>query len=549
MAKANNKKTSEQETPTAPEVGSEQVATGDRLLDALGPLGLGGEVEELPGGGRVVSLKNIGAVSSLSIPIPEAGGLVVLRGQNGIGKTTALSALQSVATGKGRLEVTDGELVGTVEGYGVTVTVAQSTRRRGEAEVVTLAGPGDVSTLVDPQIDDAGSADAWRIKALLSLVKAKCDASTFWPLLGGKEGFEAVVDSKAAQGDDPVRLADRIKRAIEAAARSEEAETELFMGRSSELLAQNANVDVEGEHDSAKLSKRWQEATAALESTKAKAEAFADAVVGRQQATEQLTKLRAIVPDVDQLVAAADQAAAESRNLEAIVEQRRAAVVAAQKGLADAEAELKDRHKQRDAAEHKLSEARTTLNAIADVVKVVERDLPDPVTQADVVVAEAAQRKAMESLERGVVIREAVRRRAEAEQALKIADSHRLRGESLRASAANVDVVLSTLVGKANEALRVEAGRLVTTTRRGKTYFAKLSQGQRWKLALGIAIKAVGPGGMLVCPQEAFEGLDPLNVSAIVEQLTGTGVVMFTAKADAQGSIVVDTLQAPRADK
>ena len=40
---------------------------------------------------------------------------------------------------------------------------------------------------------------------------------------------------------------------------------------------------------------------------------------------------------------------------------------------------------------------------------------------------------------------------------------------------------------------------------RSATFYADLSSGERWRIALDIAIQAVGTGGLLVIPQEAWE--------------------------------------------
>ncbi|MCB1771940.1 MAG: AAA family ATPase, partial [Candidatus Competibacteraceae bacterium] len=48
-----------------------------------------------------IMIKNIGAIESVSIPVPKGGGVVVLRGRNGSGKSTALDAIQSAVSGKG----------------------------------------------------------------------------------------------------------------------------------------------------------------------------------------------------------------------------------------------------------------------------------------------------------------------------------------------------------------------------------------------------------------------------------------------------------------
>jgi len=79
--------------------------------------------------------------------------------------------------------------------------------------------------------------------------------------------------------------------------------------------------------------------------------------------------------------------------------------------------------------------------------------------------------------------------------------------------------------------LRVEAGRLVRATRRGATYFSDLSHGERWRIALDVAIEAVGQRGVLVIPQGAWEGLDPDNRAAIADHVRGRGAVVLTAEA------------------
>lgn len=491
--------------------------------------------------GRTIELANVGPVERLAIRIPEEGGVVVLRGRNGTGKTTTLEALQSVATGKGKLSVRDGELRGEVKAFGATVTVAQSTRRRGEVDVVTLEGPGDVSTLVDPGLQSPESADVRRIRSLLALVGATCDATAFWPLLEGREGFEKIVRPKSVEGDDPVAMADRIKRDVEAAARAEEGESETAQRKASELLAQNDGIDLEVESDADRLSAAWETATAVVADRKAKAAAFDSAIKAREEAEAKLAKLKADAPDLDALrdaKSAADHAtgiaAAQLVTLKAELSELQARIMKAEEAHKLALAEY-------DAASERLKAADKSAAMVAAVSKAVEEALPEAVTIAEVEAAIADQLAARAALERGVTVREALKRRRDAVAALEKVGAHATRAASLRAAAKGVDDVLSELVGRACSKLRVEAGRLILTTGRGKTYFADLSHGERWKLALDVAIDAVGRGGVLVCPQEAYEALDPTNRRMIADHLHGSGVVMFTAEASDDPAIVAET--------
>lgn len=478
--------------------------------------------EVVNAGGRMIEVMNVGPVTQAAIAIPPDGGLVVLRGRNGSGKSTTLEAIQTVATGRGKLSVKDGELRGEVRAFGATVTVAQSTRRRGEAEVVTLEGPGDVSTLVDPGLQSPEAADVRRIRALLALIGATCDASSFWPLLSGREAFEKIVRPKSAEGDDPVAMADRIKRDVEAAARDAESNDEAARSRALYIVAQNDGIDTTGESDAAALAAAFTAATQRVAKVTADVVEFKRAIKARDEAAERLATVER--PDLVAAGLALDHAT--RRRSAAQTEFKRC-----EEMLATARAEWVAADIDFDAATTSHDAAIKIDAAVATLTQAASVALPDPVSEADVELAtvEAAERQ--RDMERGVAIREALRRTAEAETILQGAGDHARRARSLRAAAKGVDDVLSALVGKACDRLRVEAGRLILTTGRGKTYYADLSHGERWKLALDVAIEAVGRGGVLVCPQEAFEGLDPTNRKLIDDHLRGTGVVMFTAEA------------------
>ena len=57
---------------------------------------------------KTIEITDIGPVKHASIPIPEEGGIVVLRARNGRGKTKALEAIESAMTGRGKVDVRDG---------------------------------------------------------------------------------------------------------------------------------------------------------------------------------------------------------------------------------------------------------------------------------------------------------------------------------------------------------------------------------------------------------------------------------------------------------
>ena len=121
--------------------------------------------------------------------------------------------------------------------------------------------------------------------------------------------------------------------------------------------------------------------------------------------------------------------------------------------------------------------------------------------------------------------------KAKAESLSVSAQEHAQEAIDLRAKAKQTDEVLSEIVSTLSGCpLTVIEGRLSTQTKRGPTFYADLSMGERWRIALEIAIAAVGEGGLLVIPQEAWEGLDPQNREAIAKQAKAARVVILTAE-------------------
>jgi ABC-type Na+ transport system ATPase subunit NatA len=71
-----------------------------------------------------IAIKNVGPIEQLAISVPPGGGVTVLRGRNGSGKTTALRAAESVLRGEGKLGVPAGTTGYVVEDYGRGITIA-----------------------------------------------------------------------------------------------------------------------------------------------------------------------------------------------------------------------------------------------------------------------------------------------------------------------------------------------------------------------------------------------------------------------------------------
>lgn len=489
-----------------------------------------------------IVIENIGPIERAVIPYPEEGGVVVLRGRNGQGKSTALEAIEAAVTGKGKLEPRDGTLRGTVEAFGVVIGASKSTTRKGELEVHTLDGKLDVASLVDPGLKDPVAADARRIKALVSLTQAKPDLNAFAALVGGWSQFAEIVPPSSTSGDDLIVIAEKVKRDFETVAREHEQKAENLSGRASALATVPEGLDVTDFDDVAKFHAGMLQA--ALEQRIGEAAALLNATKNAERIAEQVAAAKAKLDTEDARTIDARLLAAQTRRRETflLMGSDGSNVERLRRELAEAEAAYRLSSAAHIAAGDVLTAVTNEKKQLAALLEAANAMVPTAPTTEQREAAVAAVDAARKAVERGALIRQVKAQLTEAAKITEEATAIAKEAETLRNAAKGIDGVLSDVVASAGVALRVQDGRLVLDTSRGETYFADLSHGERWKLSLEIAINAVGRGGVLVVPQEAWEGLDPTNRAAISEQLKGSGVVAYTAEATDDTSVVAETL-------
>lgn len=483
---------------------------------------------------NTLSIRDIGPIRSLSFEL--APGINVLRSRNGRGKSTAIEVADALASGRSSgLTVRQGALNGEAEGFGITIKIGRKVSRSGEVQIVSLDGKLSVAELVDPGIKNEEAADTKRIKALISLAKVTPSIDVFRPLLNDRREFDRVIPSTVADSPDLLTMADRFKRACDSAALLAERQAENVKGRCQQAEATAKGVDLTAEHDSHKLQDALSDAVRRESKLIERAAAAADA---KARADESFKKIE----ESEQQYKGLSLVDARQNELKANAAFNLATVALrnAEEALAAAQREHETRR--RDVAEaikrRKESEAHEKM--LAECKAELAKSVPDAPSEAEIVSARDAVARAQEAVELGAMVRKAI-------DQLSLADTYRAewKGASewaskLREAAAGVDGVLSEIVGKTTSALRVEAGRLVLDTARGATYFAELSHGERWRIALDIAIDAVGEGGILVIPQEAYESLDPLNRDAIHKQSAERVVSILTGEASADEEIVAE---------
>lgn len=485
-----------------------------------------------------ILIEDVDAIERLVIPIPIGGGLVVLRGENGGGKSGALEAVRAVfgnTKERTALRPRDGAKKGLVEGLGVKITVGRSNRETGELEVAGLEDTLDIGDLVDPGVEDLNAADNRRLKSLLKVAGAKADIDRFMKLLGDKpELDEAIIKER-----DLVKQAALIKSWIEKKARAEEGASETAALDATIALRGHQDVKIDAESDEQKLLTEYRAAVQADSQIDAKLKAAEDAEEAHTTAKNSLERAKASYrgPSIEE-AATQFQAAVDALQTQRDI-------------VADLEARLNDARNKVTFAESILRERTTTRDAAKqhfDTIAQWEQQLAQEIPQApsadDIDAAKARLDQATKAMQDGSLVRAAKAARIKADDFNTKAKQHRKLAEQWRDAAKGVDEVLSEMVSELGCPIKVgeddKGLRLVVDhTKRGETYFSELSVGEKWLIVIPIAIKAVGENGVFVLPQDAWEGLQPSNKRLIVGCLKGSHVTAITAQCD-DGPVVAE---------
>lgn len=461
----------------------------------------------------MIKISNIGPIANAAIHIPEDGGVVVLRGRNGSGKSIALEAVNAAVSGKGKPPLKDLAKQGSVSAAGVHLTVGRTVRRSGELEVSTLEGRLSVADLVDPGITDPARADATRIKALVGLSGAEIDPGD---LHGFPENLLEGLDLA-----DPVSAMTELKKRLNIGASEYEK-----MATKDEAAAKALLDSISGESGPIiEPDKAQERVTMALRAVDALARQEELAIEADKRNKSARGRL-AMIPVVD-----VDSAQREAARLEDVTAEKKALALKLKAEYEAALADYKANVVAKDTAAAAAYAAADQARLRAELERqIAESEIEKPsdeeikAANAELVDAKADQAKAAQQQAMN-------QQRIKSDELFISAQEHAQEAAELRCKAKQTDEVLSEIVSTlAGCPLTVIDGRLSTQTKRGPTFYADLSMGERWRIALEISIAAVGEGGLLVIPQEAWEGLDPLNRDAIARQAKAARVVILTAE-------------------
>jgi ABC-type molybdenum transport system ATPase subunit/photorepair protein PhrA len=473
-----------------------------------------------------ITLTNVGPIESLSFQLQDHG-LTVLTAPNGSGKTIALSAIQALARGSGKVPLRDGARKGSVDAGGAIITVGSQCRHSGQFDIVNLEGRFDLATLVDPKLKSADAADRQRIKALVGLTGTKASRTLFEQHEAFKDTFGTVVAEASTQTDDLTEMASRIKRDYEGKARAAEEEAQREEGSAAALEKAGADLDLNLPSDQVALQAAYDAARDEYTRVSTLAEQYVQQQQAADKASADLGRLQEQHSGTDANAAA--QALVEA-NDRMVAQQR--LISKLQNDLANAEALADQLTQQWRAAQQAKIQADNYESLRLQYEQTIAAFTPGKAIDVDG--AQQRMQEAAEAHQRGAVIREAKRKIGLAQEHKSNAAKARERAFHLREIAGTTDEVLSSAIKC--DALRVEsmdgAARLVVDhPQRGVTPYHELSEGERWKTAIDLGVSQVGEGGLLVIPQEAFESLDVFVRETIHEHAKTRKVYILTAEA------------------
>jgi len=472
-----------------------------------------------------IEINNVQTIRDLVIDIPDdSGGVVVIKGENGTGKSTAIKLMAGLLKGEGKFSPTDGAKKGSVEGLGKKMTVGGTTRHTGDLEVPSIEGRLDFSDLVRPQAKDLEVRDKIRIKALITLAGAEPDPSIFYPVLGDKDRLEAVVGPEAFKSSDLIEMAAKIRKAIHDKAKQVESDADREDGyakscRDAAGEVQEELPDMEALHADA------YKAEAELASLRQKRESAAETVVRMQELTAELNRLSSEDqgPSYESskgVLISLEQQKAESDSRIAAIKSQLAKEESAQRDLL---AKIGVAKEVATAAHRREAAIESLRKSVAAITQ------PDEVGDLDIALAEQEAAESKKRVERGAQAHAAKAKAEEAKKHSKAAKSLREKAADLRDAARSVDACLSSALPPGP--LKAVNGRLVMETKRGpETLYDECSDGERWLAALPYGIRSVGKGGIIPVIQDAWQDLDDRARMLVAKACLDAKVWIVTAE-------------------
>lgn len=488
--------------------------------------------------GKQFVVQDLGPIKALRIPIPEEGGVVVLKGTRGVGKSTALRSLTAATRGEtAGISKRDNAPYGKIEGLGVSVTLNRTARRDGQLVVEALDGTS-VSAIVDPGIKDPILADKARVKAIVAVSKLKVDASKFEGL-----GLETPDIVRAISGNEsnPIEAGAAVKKLIDKQAREEESRVDKLTGEYESLqkglLGSTAMTEAEMRPDAVidELIDKLKGDLRDLQSDAKWVEQHRpDYESAKGPKTDEAKESEPKHRELGEIHEDRDKIAKRMADLRREIDS-----------LLQNDVQLEREYAAADAAKKAKASAAAALEkaqaASAAIVKAFEekmgRDFPAEITATELAITELRDEKLKNATARVRI--------ADAERMDSVAASieeSKKKAKLLRESAHKAEEVVRGLM-PAGLPLSMKDDRLVVKTDRSETeLFSDLSEGERWTIGIDIAVASVGDGGLIVIPQIAWDGIPPKTRKEIADHARAKKVVCITAESTDDEGIVTEVM-------
>ena len=464
---------------------------------------------------ETIEIDKVGAIKHLSIPIPEGGGLVVLRGRNGSGKSTAIKGVESLYDPIARkgLETTDRSIdPGTITGKGVRVKLGKSRSAIGELVCDSIDGGLDPSVFVDPGIKDPVKADAKRLHVLVRLSGLQITKGDWMSLTGGK--YEDLVR------EDPIETADYLRRALHSEAKIVEEQIERKEREADELIrpALESDLSLADKADifAEKLDELRRSSYEAEERNR-------NAETQNEKVTLAKLKLRDIKrPDVDDIKTQIQGHETGKANLQIEIEDLKRA-------LAERESDMREMEFRHEQYKTQLDNAENLQKVIDELEESAALEI-QPIT--DIEEIKSRIEKGSEMHRQALIAKELAENQGRGEAIRLELEEQKKEAKKLREVARGTDSIFGRQLSSMGFTdVIVSDGRLKVNSDRGQELVADLSDGERWALAIKVAANGLGEGAILPVEQAAYEGLDPDNRLLIRDLARDKKIVIVTALA------------------
>lgn len=474
-----------------------------------------------------INIQDVGAIKDLTVPI-QRGTIVKLKGMNGSGKSTGITALTSAITKENvGLKPRDGKMSGKVRLPGATVTFgAKLSKKPTGDETVSFAivedGTG-ITKILKPNLKDAVAADKKRLEGVLDVIGAELSDDQMKAYLG--DMYVDFLKSRDVKGKGFVDAVKEMKLYLEGKAREVNVSLTQCDGAIAEIgVIETVEVgDVSAEDLGKQVETLAMEVRDAKRDRKKADEAAQsdDGVPGAD-----IEKLRS---DLQTLQLSQNEAIMDSNELQHQIDE-----LTARKKEIDNQAET--RMMEIDGVVKQIGIAVEAESRIANLKKLIALAPTAEEIETMETNLDALRGQHTEAIRVKAEADKTVQKRARLAELQKQREEHDKKHAKLKALAIGTGDLLK-------EALKVVPGwtvnedlRLCVQHSRGEIPFSELSPGEGTARVCLLACQFAECGEdeipVIGLPQELFEGLDGMNIQLLMDAVAENQLCIVTAECD-----------------